>query len=107
MTMTLETAAPKIRALCPPAADPPLNPDQVQQMMTVAVTYDEDGEPFVSITGIYRAALEGWVMKAANAAGRFDVTTDGQMFRRSQVVDHCEAMASQMRRRLAGSLGVQ
>ena len=52
------------------------------------------------------AAAAGWELKAAKAAGRFDFTTDGQVFQRSQTVAQCNQMAGIYRRRTATSAPV-
>jgi hypothetical protein len=51
---------------------------------------DDDWVPTYSTVGCYRAIAEGWTMKYGRAIGRFDFTTDGQMFRRAQTLDHIE-----------------
>ncbi len=53
------------------------------------------------------AAELGWQMKAGRAAGRFDFTTDGQTFRRGQVITHCQQMAASFRRKRAGSAPIR
>lgn len=95
-----------------PDTDPVLDPNVLPQLLDdVARTTDADGNlpdaadwtPTYSVVGVYRAAAEAWTIKAGAAAGRFDFTTDGQTFRRSQVVDHCEGMAALYRRKTNGS----
>lgn len=81
-----------------PDDDPTLDPDTVVSLLDHARTLDvndrrpddEAWTPTYSRTGCYRAIAEGWAMKRDKIAGRYDFTTDGQMFRRSQMVDHCE-----------------
>jgi hypothetical protein len=46
-------------------------------------------------------------LKRANAVGRFDFTTDGQMFRRNQVLDNIEGQIAILRRKLAQSVGTR
>jgi hypothetical protein len=43
-------------------------------------------------------------MKIGAAAGRFDFTTDGQSFRRSQIIDHLESIAAMAKRKLGTSV---
>lgn len=81
-----------------PDDDPTLDPDTVLSLLEHARVVDADlnqpsdesWTPTYSATGCYRAIAEGWAMKRDKIAGRYDFTTDGQMFRRSQMVDHCE-----------------
>jgi hypothetical protein len=95
-----------------PDDDPTLAPGDVDLLLEAnAQTADADGllpgdegwTPTYSVIGVYRAAAEAWTTKAGIAAGRFDFTTDGQTFRRSQIVDHCEGMAAHYRRKTNGS----
>lgn len=50
---------------------------------------------------IYAAAVQGWEMKAAKVADQFDFGTDGQTFRRGQLIAHANRMQRQYRRRIA------
>jgi hypothetical protein len=106
-------AVAMIDAYCPFTDDPALSSTQQTQLLALAVTVDADGvapseagwTPTYSRVGCWRAIAEGWQIKAGLAAPRFDFTTDGQSFRRSQIMDHCEAMAVKYRRKLAKSTG--
>ena len=106
-------ALARFQAHCPPDSDPPLSWDIVDDCISAAVTADADGVlpsesgwvPTYSRRGIWLAIVRGWEAKASAAADRFDFTTDGQSFRRSQVIDHCEARAATYRRRLSQSVG--
>jgi hypothetical protein len=40
-----------------------------------------------------RAVVRGWRLKAAKAAGAYDLSTDGQGLSRSQIVSNCLRMA--------------
>ena len=99
--MDQQAAFARFQAYCPPDEDPTLDHEQVVALIEEAVTVDADGNPpssadwteTYSVLGVWRAIAEGWQAKAAAAVGRFDFATDGQSFQRSQVVDHCEAMA--------------
>lgn len=93
-------------------AEPVLDSGALQLLLELATTVDADGyEPTddewtatYSVQGLYRAAAEAWTIKAGKCAGKFDFTTDGQTFRRSQMVDHCEAQAAMWRRKLGRSV---
>ena len=56
-----------------------------------------------STVGVYRAAAEAWALRMGRAADRFDFTTDGQQFRRSQALDHFQAMADRYRRKASAT----
>jgi hypothetical protein len=81
-----------------PDDDPALDPDTVVSLLAHGAVADEYGyvpsnaswTPTYSPTGLYRAIAEGWAIKRGKVAGRFDFTTDGQNFLRSQMVDHIE-----------------
>ena len=42
---------------------------------------------------LYAAAANVWRFKAANAAKKFDFSTDNHSFKRSQYMQHCKEMA--------------
>lgn len=81
-----------------PDDDPALDAHEVADLLPLAATVDTDDltpddanwTPTYSVTGCYRAITEGWLIKTGKAVGRFDFTTDGQMFRRSQIIDQLE-----------------
>jgi hypothetical protein len=81
-----------------PDDDPALSADTVAGLLAHAITTDADDHlptdtawtPTYSVTGCYRALAEGWAIKRGKVVGRFDFTTDGQQFARSQMVDHIE-----------------
>lgn len=94
-----------------PDKDPVLSPDDVTSLLFMAATTDVDGltpddedwTPTYNTVGCYRSIAEGWSMKETEAVGRFDFTTDGQMFRRSQQVDQIRAMRSLWARKVQQS----
>lgn len=67
------------------------------------VTWLDAGSEWAPTWDLNYAAELAWEQKAAKAAGRFDFTTDGQTFRRAQVLANCERMAARFRRKRAGS----
>jgi len=87
-----------MRARLQPDVDPVLDVNDFASLLPMAATCDADGlepdvddwTPTYSIPGCYRAITEGWTIKHGRATGRFDFTTDGQMFRRSQTLDQIE-----------------
>lgn len=50
------------------------------------------------------AAAEIWELKAGQVTGDFDFQADGGNFSRSQVYDHCMAMANRYRSRRVGGI---
>src|SRR5690554_5948359 len=99
--MDVNTALDRLELYARPYDDPELNPAELQMLLDMharcpdpdGVEPDETGwVPSYSVQGVYRAAAEAWKVKLGAVAGRFDFTTDGQTFRRSQQSDHCEAM---------------
>jgi len=95
-----------------PDVDPTLTTIEVADLVASARVEDVDGNavgseewvPTYGIRNLHIALVDGWRMKAAEASMRFDFTTDGQQFRRSQVADACERQADMWRRRIAGSV---
>jgi len=67
------------------------------------VVWVDAGSEWAPTWDLDYAAELGWEMKAGKAAGRFDFTTDGQTFRRGQVITHCNEMAARYRRKRFGS----
>lgn len=96
--MNASDALAYIAARLHPEDDPEISLSEMADLLFMAATDDEDGNspdddawtPTYSTVGCYRAIAEGWTIKAGKAVGRFDFTTDGQQFRRSQTLDHCE-----------------
>lgn len=96
--MNAAEALAYITARLQPDDDPALSAYEVASLLPIAATTDADDlepdasdwTPTYSVVGCYRALAEGWTMKRGKATGRFDFTTDGQMFRRSQTLDQIE-----------------
>jgi hypothetical protein len=64
------------------------------------LVWEDAGTAWSPTWDLHAAAAEGWELKASKAAGRFDFTTDGQTFRRGQIISHCQQMARTHRRRV-------
>lgn len=87
-----------IAARVAPDDDPALSATEVAGLLELAAVRDsdrhapsdDDWAPTYSPRGCYAAIAEGWAIKRGKTVGRFDFTTDGQMFRRSQVRDHID-----------------
>lgn len=69
-----------------------------------ALVWEDAGAAWGGEWDLIAAALEGWEWKASRAVSGYDFTGDGQQFRRSQVLAHCQARAAHYRRRRAGSV---
>ena len=69
-----------------PELDPPITPDDIMSLLAMV----SDGTQEWSTVDCYRALAEGWAVRHGRAVSRFDFTTDGQTFRRSQMLDHIE-----------------
>lgn len=89
-----------------PDLDPVLTAHEVEDLLGLAVTKDEDcvlptdddWVPTYSVRGCHYAISEGFNVKYAKAAERYSFTTDGQTFTVNQLLDHLAHMA---RRHLA------
>jgi hypothetical protein len=113
--MDATAATARINLYCPTADDPALTEDEIALLLAMAAVVDEEDlepaeegyTPTYSVLGCLRAAREGWVAKRGKIVGRFDFTTDGQTFRRSQVLDHVDGQIDRLNRKInhAVSLG--
>lgn len=89
------------------AATQPSWPDQGGASPGVAlvtdndVTWEDAGTAWTGTYDLNAAAAEAWRIKAAKAAGRFDFQTDGQTFRRGQIVANCHRMERMFRRKVS------
>lgn len=67
------------------------------------VQWEDIGGLWAPTWDLNYAAMKGWELKADLAAEDFEFGTDGQLFRRQQVIDHCERRAKSYRRCVVGS----
>jgi len=65
------------------------------------VRWNYSGMTWVPTWDLNAAAAKAWQVKAGKAAGRYNFTTDGQMFQRAQILGHCRAMEKSYRRKIA------
>lgn len=72
----------------------------------LAVEWLDVGTRWTPTYDIHAAAAAGCLLKSSKASSRFDFTTDGQTFNRSQVAAHWRHMASEYRRRGARAVSV-
>lgn len=70
-----------------------------QRVEDNTVTWIDAGAAWAPSWDLAAAAVEGWELKAAKAAGRYMFQTDGQTFSRQQVIANCHAQADRLRRR--------
>ena len=69
-----------------PDLEPCLSPEDITSLLSMV----SDGSGEWSTVDCYRALAEGWAIRHGRAVSRFDFTTAGQTFRRSQMLDHIE-----------------
>lgn len=92
--MNRASALDRLSVLSAAEHDPQLSFLELETLLGMfAKSVDADGNPpdaeewtpTYSVIGIHRAVKAAFEVKAAKASDRFDFTTDGQMFNRSQV----------------------
>jgi hypothetical protein len=106
--MDTEQAWTRLKAMTAADSAPVLSPDEIELLLTMHRLADAAGvapgaEGWVPTWDLNRAALEGWRWKAGKAAGSFDFQADGASYNRSQILEHCERMIAQYRRRANSS----
>lgn len=87
-----------VRLRLQPDVEPTLDTAEVESLLELAATCDANGVqpggdgwvPTYSVVGCYRAIAEGYLVKHGRVAHYYDFTTDGQTFRRDQMLDHIE-----------------
>ena len=109
--MTEAEALARLKRMTDPDSDPALTADDVADCLAMSKLVDADGlapsdASWTPTWDLNRGAAEGWRRKAGRLAMRFDFSSDGQQFQRSQAVEHCERMAEQYRRRIVSSVPV-
>lgn len=109
--MTEAEAQARLERMTDAASEPVLTADDIEDCLAMSKLVDSSGlapfdENWTPTFDLNRGAVEGWRRKAGKLAMRFDFSTDGQSFSRSQAVAHCERMAEQYRRRIVSSVPV-
>jgi hypothetical protein len=109
--MDATVARVRIGAMTAWDSEPTLTSEELDTLVELAQRADADGRaPWdADWSGTYdlnAAAAEGWRWKAARAASKFDVTTDGQTVIRSQIIDHCQEMAEMYRKKIVAHVPV-
>ena len=67
---------------------------------------EDEAASWIPTYDLNMAAAEGWRWKAAKAADRTGFTADGATFHEEQLIAHCERMANQYAKGVAGSINV-
>jgi hypothetical protein len=103
--MDAATARVRLAAMTAWDSEPTLSSPELDMLVELAQRADSDGlapsdADWTPTYDLNAAAREGWLWKAARAASKFDVTTDGQSVSRSQMKDHCDEMAEMYRKRI-------
>ena len=109
--MTEAEALARLRRMTDADNEPVLSVDDLADCLAMSRLVDANGlapsdANWTPTWDLNRGAAEGWRRKAAKLVMRFDFETDGQSFRRSQAVQHCERMAEQYRRRIVTAVPV-
>ena len=104
-------AQARLKRMTDATSDPVLTTDDLADCLAMSKLVDANGlapsDPSWTPTwDLNRGAAEGWRRKAGKLAMQFDFDADGQSFRRSQAVAHCERMAEQYRRKIISSVPV-
>lgn len=110
--MTEAEALDRLKRMTDADSEPALAIDDVADCLAMSKLVDAAGlapsDPAWTPTwDLNRGAAEGWRRKAGKLAMRFDFSSDGQTFHRSQAVAHCERMAKQYRRRIMAAIPVR
>jgi len=92
-------------------SEPMLTAEDLADCLIMSKLVDADGlapsdASWTPTWDLNRGAAEGWRRKAAKLAMRFDFSSDGQSFSRSQAIAQCERMIEQYRRKIVSSVPV-
>lgn len=107
--MTEAEARARLERMTAAGSDPVLSGDELDDLLAMCRLADAAGRApadpdWAPTWDLNRAAAEGWRWKAGKAAARFDADTDGTRLSRSQITEHCLAMAAQYARRVVTSV---
>jgi hypothetical protein len=76
-------------------SDPVLTSTEVDDLMDLAASENDDSDTVYTGADLNRAASLGWQWKAGKVAGYFTTALpDGMKFNREQVYEHCMTMAA-------------
>jgi hypothetical protein len=107
--MTADEALETLGRLTASESYPTLDDDDLAQALLAGTLADPDGlvpsdADWTPTYDLNRAAAAGWRLKAGKVAGDFDVTDVGGTYRRSQIMELCERMATGYARRVVSSV---
>lgn len=110
--MTEDEALVRLKMMLTWDAEPTLTLDEMLALIDLARRPDADGlapseDDWVPTFDLEAAAAEGWSWKANQVVPRFDVTVDGDSFRRAQIYAHCRRQSSHYANKIVGNLGVK
>lgn len=108
--MDIASAALRLKRLVAAELEPTINDSIIDQLLSDARVRDSDGnlpssDDWVETYDIYRAAAEGWAYKAAQVAGDYTFSIDGQSFSRSHMFANFTERERYFRRRSYSGLG--
>lgn len=107
--LTETEARARLESMLQPASEPTLTSDEVDELLELARRADEvDAAPgdaaWDPTWDLNAGAAEGWRRKAGKAAGRFDVSVDGDVLHRAQAFANCLKMAERYANRVYASV---
>lgn len=107
--MTETEALEELQLMVAHDVEPTLDVDELASLLLRArrpdpVRLGADSTGWTPTWDLNAAAAEGWRRKAAKVTGKFDFSTDGQSFSRSQIHAMCIEQANLYRNRIAGSI---
>jgi hypothetical protein len=99
----------RIREDTSASAPPSLTDDEVESLVSFARRSDRYGlapsdDGWTPTYNLNAAIARGWRIKAGKVAGKFDFSTDGQAFSRSQQHQMCLEMADRYARKANGTI---
>lgn len=101
--MTEPEARARLELMLDLSGEPILSASEFEDVFQQTKIADVDG----SVTyDLNRAAVIGWLRKAAKAVSSYNFTSASRGFSRAQIFDHCLAMAKEFKRRSFGSARV-
>ena len=107
--MTQGEALVRLQRMLAYDQEPTLTDSEVSALLSACRVADTSGlapsdTSWTPTWDLNRGAAEGWRWKAGKVAGRFDFSTDGQSFHRSQMAEMCEPMVKQYARKVTSNV---
>ena len=109
--MTEADAQVRLGYMTAASSEPTLDSSEIAELVAMSRVIDANGlapsdAGWIPTFDLNRGAAEGWRWKAAKVVANFAFTSDGQTFNRQQVVEACERMAEQYRRKIHSAITV-